>query len=119
MLDDIFDELKSRTDIVRLGSGGTPKELVEMKIIESNPTFDLRYCAPLLAHKNILLIGGWDDHNVSIENRILPLYRALINAKAKNVKIRTVQDDHSFINSREELTQIIINWLKFRDIDEK
>ena len=111
MLNDIFDELKPRTDIVRFGPGGTPKEIVEMKILESNPTFDLRYCAPLLAPKNILLIGGWDDQNVSIENRVLPLYRALINAKAKNVKINAVQDNHSFRNSREELAQIIIEWL--------
>ena len=111
MLNDIFDELKPRTDIVRFGPGGTPKEIVEMKILESNPSFDLRYCAPLLAPKNILLIGGWDDQNVSIENRVLPLYRALINAKAKNVKINAVQDNHSFRNSREELAQIIIEWL--------
>ena len=115
MLDDIFDELESRTDIVRFGPGGTPKEMVEMNILESNPTFDLRYCAPLLAPKNILLIGGWDDQNVSIENRILPLYRALINAKAKNVKIRAIQDSHSFRNSREELAQIIIDWLLMKD----
>ena len=75
MLDDIFDELKPRTDIVRFGQGGTPQEIVEMKILESNPTYDLRYCAPILAPKNILLIGGWDDLNVSIENRIyLPKY---------------------------------------------
>lgn len=111
MLNDIFDELKPRTDIVRFGPGGTPKEIVEMKILESNPSFDLRYCAPLLAPKNILLIGGWDDQNVSIENRVLPLYRALINTKAKNVKINAVQDNHSFRNSREELAQIIIEWL--------
>ena len=48
MLDDIFDELKPRTDIVRFGPGGTPKEIVEMKILESNPTFDLRYCLSLI-----------------------------------------------------------------------
>jgi len=89
-----------------------------MNILESNPTFDLRYCAPLLAPKNILLIGGWDDLNVSIENIVLPLYRALINAKAKNVEISAVQDDHSFRNSRKELSQIIIEWLESKNKDE-
>jgi pimeloyl-ACP methyl ester carboxylesterase len=118
LLDDIFDELMPRTDIVRFGPGGTPKEIVEMNILESNPTFDLRYCAPLLAPKNILLIGGWDDLNVSIENIVLPLYRALINAKAKNVEISAVQDDHSFRNSRKELSQIIIEWLESKNKDE-
>jgi dipeptidyl aminopeptidase/acylaminoacyl peptidase len=119
MLDDIFDNLKHRPDIVRFGPGGTPKEILEMNILESNPTYDLRYCAPLLADKNILLIGGWDDQNVSIEDKILPLYRALMGAEAKNVKICAVQDDHSFRNSREEIAQIIIDWLKLMDKDEK
>jgi pimeloyl-ACP methyl ester carboxylesterase len=111
LLDEIFDELKPMTEVVRFGPGGTPKELAEMKIIELNQTYDLKYCAPLLAIKDILLIGGWDDHNVSIENIILPLYRALIDADAEHVTITAVQDDHSFKNSRTELAQIIIDWL--------
>jgi len=115
MIDNMFDELKAQPYIVKFGPGGIPAEIAELRIIESNPTLDLRYCATLLAPKNILLIGGWDDRNVSIENIVLPLYRALINAKAKNVKITAVQDNHSFINSREELAQIIIDWLKFID----
>jgi dipeptidyl aminopeptidase/acylaminoacyl peptidase len=119
MLDNIFEELKSSTETVRFGPGGTPGEVAEMKIIESNPTFDLIYCAPLLAPKKILLIGGWDDQNVTIENRVLPLYRALINAKADKVRITALQDDHTFRNSREELARIIIDWIKFADQDEK
>jgi pimeloyl-ACP methyl ester carboxylesterase len=111
MLDNIFDELQSETEIVRFGSGGTPKELAEMNIIESNPTYDLRYCVPLLAPKKILLIAGWDDNNVSIENIVLPLYREFLKENTQNVKIMGVQDDHSFKNSREELAQIIIDWL--------
>lgn len=111
ILDDMFDELKNRTDMVRFGSGGTPEEMVEMKLLDSNPAYDLRYCAPLLASRDILLIGGWEDQNVSFEDRILPLYRALITAKAQKVKIRAVQDNHSFRNSREELARIIMDWL--------
>jgi pimeloyl-ACP methyl ester carboxylesterase len=111
MLDDIFNELKNRTEFVRFGPGGTPDEMVKMKLIDSNPSYDLIYCAPLLASRDILLIGGWDDHNVSIEDRILPLYRALITAKAQKVRIRAVQDNHSFRNSREELARIIMDWL--------
>jgi len=119
MINKMFDELKVQPETVRFGPKGTPKEIAEMGIIETNPTFDLINCALSLAPKNILLIGGWDDQNVSIENIVLPLYRALINAKAKNVKITAVQDNHSFRNSREELAQIIINWLKFIDKEEK
>lgn len=83
-----------------------------MNILAINPTYDLIYCAPLLATKNIFLIGGWNDWNVSIENVVLPLYRALIKEGAKNVKITAFQDDHSFRNSRNELAQAIIVWIK-------
>jgi dipeptidyl aminopeptidase/acylaminoacyl peptidase len=72
-----------------------------------------------LAPKDILLIAGWDDGNVSIENIVLPLYRSLKNEKAMNVKIIAVPDSHSFRNSRDELTQIIIEWLNFIDKEEK
>ena len=99
MIDKMFDELKVQTETVRFGPGGTPKEIAELRIIELNPTFDLRNCAPLLASKDILLIGGWDDRSVSFEYIILPLYRALKSENAKNVKIIAVQDNHSFENS--------------------
>lgn len=119
IVDKMFDDLKDKPKTVRFGPGVIPKEAVEMGIIDINPTYDLIYCAPLLAPKNILLIGGWDDRNITIEDFVLPLYRALINAQAKNVKITAVQDNHSFRNSREELAKIIIDWLKFIDKDEK
>lgn len=119
LLDEIFDELKFRPEVVRFGPRGTPREMAEMKIIESNPTYDLQYCAPFLAPKRILLIAGWDDYNVSVENRILPLYRALKNENAQNVKITAVQDDHSFKNSRTELAHIIIDWLISIDKEKK
>jgi len=112
IIDKMFNDLKVPTGHVRFAKGGTPKEIAEMKIIELNPSFYLLKSAPILAQKDILLIGGWDDHKVSIDYIILPLYRALINEKAKNVKIAAVQDNHSFRNSREELAQTIIEWIK-------
>lgn len=112
MIDEMFNGLKEHPETVRFGPGGTPEEIAEMGIIKLNPTYDLRYCAPMLAQKYILLIGAWDDVNVSIENVVLPLYRALKKEKAKNVRITAVQDNHSFRNSREELAHIIIEWIK-------
>jgi dienelactone hydrolase len=111
-IDKMFDELKIKTETVRFGPGGTPKGIAELGIMESNSTFDLRNCAPLLAPKDILLIGGWDDRGVSIENNILPLYRALKNENARKVKITAVQDNHSFSSYREEITHTIIEWIK-------
>ena len=112
MIDQMFDELKAQTGTVRFGKGGIAKEIAEMKIIELNPTYDLRNCAPLLVQKNILLIAGWDDNKSSIENIILPLYRELKKEKAQNVKIVAFQDDHSLKNCRDELAQTIIEWLR-------
>lgn len=112
MIDKIFNDLRDRPEIVRFGPGGTPKEVAEMRIMENNPTYDLIYCAPQLVTKNIFLIGGWNDWNVSIENVVLPLYRALMKEGARNVKITAFQDNHSFKNSRDEIAQVIIDWIK-------
>ncbi|MFC1784699.1 alpha/beta hydrolase [Candidatus Neomarinimicrobiota bacterium] len=110
-IDNMFDELKMEKEIVRFGPGGTVKEIAEMRIVELNPTYDLLNCVPFLIKKNILLIAGWDDNSVSIENIVLPLYRELKYEKAKNVTITAVQDDHSFKNSREYLALTIIEWI--------
>jgi hypothetical protein len=112
MIDDMFARLSSPSGNVRFAKGGTPKEMAEMKIIESNPTYYLKKSATLLAIKDILLIGGWDDVNVSIDHSILPLYRALKKEKAKNIKIIAFQDSHAYRNSRDRLAQTIIEWLK-------
>jgi len=117
-IDKMFDELKIQTEVVRFGLSGTAKGIAERKIIELNPTYDLRYCAPLLSKKNILLIAGWDDNNASIENIVLPLYRELKKEKAERVKIIAFQDNHSFRNSRNELAQTIIEWIK-KDTESK
>ena len=112
IIDKMFNDLKAPTGQVRFARGGTPKEIAEMKIIELNPTYHLLKSVSLLVQKDILLIGGWDDHKVSIDHIILPLYRALKNEKAKNVRIAAFQDNHSFRNSREGLVQTIIKWIK-------
>jgi fermentation-respiration switch protein FrsA (DUF1100 family) len=97
---------------VRIVSGFSTKAIVDMGIKNYLPTLDLRKSAPLLAQTPILLIGGWDDTNISIDYHLLPLYRALKNENAKKVKITAVQDNHSFRNSSSELAQIIIDWLR-------
>jgi hypothetical protein len=117
-IDEMFDDLEVLTATVRFGAGGTSKEIEELKFIESNPTFDLRYCVPMLALKNILLIGGWDNHMVSFEQIILPFYRALQDGNAAKVEITAITDDHKFKNSRAELAQIIFKWLKSLDKEE-
>ncbi|UCG28768.1 MAG: alpha/beta fold hydrolase [Bacteroidales bacterium] len=117
LIDEVYARLRAPKGPVRFAKGGTPKEMAELNIIELNPTFHLRKCAHLLAQKDILLIGGWDDYFGSVENAviddfILPLYRALQNEKAQNVTIVAFQDNHSFRNSREDIAHVIIEWIK-------
>jgi dipeptidyl aminopeptidase/acylaminoacyl peptidase len=112
MIDDMFANLTAPTGPVRFETGALPKEIAETGIDKLDPTLSLRKSAPLLAQKDILLIGGWDDAQVTIDQFILPLYRALKNEKAKNVKIFAFQDDHYFRNSRNEVAQTITEWLK-------
>ena len=82
------------------------------ELLQNLTPYDLRLNAAALANRDILLIGGWDDVNVTIEHKILPFYRALVEAKARNVQIVAFQDDHSFERSRDKLATLIIHWVK-------
>lgn len=108
-IDNIFERLKSPDGPVRFAKGGTPSEVA---IIKMDPKYDLIKMAPLLKEKDILIICGWDDQQVKIENNILPFYRALKKENAKNVKMIAFQDNHLFINSRTEVAEKIIDWIQ-------
>jgi uncharacterized protein len=112
MIDQMFDNMKYPKGSIRFEKGALPKEMAEIGIDKMNPMFDLRKNAQVLAKKDILLICGWDDAQVTIDHFTLPLYQELKNEKAKNIKIVAFQDDHYFINSRNEVAQTIIDWLR-------
>jgi len=112
MLDNMFERLKAPTGPVRFAEGALPKEIAEKGLAKLESTLYLRKCAPLLAQKDILLIGGWDDNLGSIENNVLPLYRALKKANAQDVKILAFQDNHAFSDVRTELANVIIEWIQ-------
>ena len=105
-IDAMFEELKAPTGPVRFKGKGGVEELTQ------NPApYDLMLSAAALANRDILLIGGWDDLNVTIEHHILPFYRVLVASNAPKVQIVTFQDDHLFEKSREELVQIVADWI--------
>jgi len=112
VINQMFDELKAPNGPVRFAPGAMPEYATPEIFAILDSTLDLRKCAASLARKDILLIGGWDDQNVTIDHHILPLYRALQEARADRVKIVAFQDDHSFRKSRAELAETIIGWLK-------
>ncbi len=106
MIDAMFEELKFPHGPVHFEGKKAIKELTQ------NPDpYDLRLNAPALADRDLLLVGGWDDPFVTIEHHILPLYRVLVNTKARQVRIVALQDGHAFKESREELARIVINWI--------
>jgi pimeloyl-ACP methyl ester carboxylesterase len=79
-------------------------------LVANQAAFEINKLVPLLIDRDILLIGGWDDGVVPIEDHILPLYRSLAEKGAK-VSIKAYQDDHEFSESKDQIVELIIKWL--------
>jgi hypothetical protein len=73
--------------------------------------YGLRENAAKLADRSILLIGGWEDVEVTIDQYLLPLYRALRGAGAAKVTFLVYHTDHDFSNVRQRLASDIAGWL--------
>lgn len=110
-IDHMFDTWKYPSGPIRFGQGTTPREITSDKIKELEGNYDLRLIAPQLIDKHVLLIGGWNDQNVTIEDHVLPLYRSLKKAKAKQVRIVALQDNHVFGKTRDALAETLSEWL--------
>ena len=67
--------------------------------------------AESLVDRDILLIGGWKDNSIVVEDHILPLYRKLQELRSDKIQICVFDTDHSFRNVREELTETIYYWI--------
>jgi len=107
MIDASFEEMKFPAGPVHFGG----KEAIP--VLTQNPDpYDLRLGAPALADRDILLICGWHDPYVTMEHHILTLYRALVNAKAQQVRMVAFQDNHEFVKCRPELAQTVTSWVK-------
>jgi dipeptidyl aminopeptidase/acylaminoacyl peptidase len=118
MMDKAFADMSAPNGLVRFDNGSTLQEIAERGIDKINPIYDLKKCAHSLASREILLIGGLDDKQTTMEIFILPLYRVLQNEGAKNVRFLTFQDDHYFHKTRLELAEAVINWVKFTSNEE-
>ena len=106
MIDTWFNEIRYPAGPVNFEDRDTATYLSQ-----NSDQYDLKLAAPSLADRDMLLIAGWDDTNVSIESHILPFYRALVAANAQKVQIIAFQDNHIFENSREQLAQTVVNWI--------
>jgi len=67
--------------------------------------------ADRLAGRSILLIGGWEDMNVTVDETLLPLYRALGAAGAAGVTFHVYHDNHAFLDVRPQLQHAILEWM--------
>lgn len=81
-------------------------------LVEHQDVYGLVENAPNLAARSILLIGGWDDAQVTVDQYLLPLYRALKRAGAPDVTFLAYHDDHAFSQVRERLATDIRSWLR-------
>ena len=78
---------------------------------ENEAIYDLRRNAAKLVDRSILLLGGWEDQQTTIEQIMLPLYRALQSAGAKDVTFTVYHTNHSFSKVRERMANDIRDWL--------
>ena len=99
--------------IFRFEPGSLPKDIGSGQR-ELDPSFFTERNAASLAEKDLLIICGLNDANITMEEYILPLYNALQDVKARNVQLSPFEDDHTFSLSREKISQTICDWVKRR-----
>ena len=109
IINESFDKLEAPEGPARF-----ERHVILQELIDNEDLYDLRLSAPKLVDSEILLIGGWDDMNITIENHLLPLYRALKKENGRNVEFIAYHTDHSFANVREKLAEDIIEWINAR-----
>lgn len=82
------------------------------KWISNEDNYDQVKHADALKDRDILLLGGWKDQNIVLEEHILPLYRKLQELKTEHIKIQVFDTNHGFGNVRQELAETIEKWIK-------
>jgi pimeloyl-ACP methyl ester carboxylesterase len=84
---------------------------IRKELMDGQAVFGLRENADALTDRSILMFGGWEDVNTTVDDYMLPLYRALRAAGAKDVTFQVFHTDHGFGNVRDELHRWILDWL--------
>lgn len=81
------------------------------ELADHQDVYGIRENAGKLADRAVLLIGGWEDTAVTIDQFILPVYRALKRAGGADVTMLAVHDTHNFAATRSRLASDIHDWL--------
>ena len=82
------------------------------EFIDHQEIYGLRENAARLADRSILLLGGWEDEDVTVDQFLLPFYRALRSAGAQKVTFIVYHTDHNFTNVRQKLATDIAGWIQ-------
>jgi pimeloyl-ACP methyl ester carboxylesterase len=90
---------------------GTDFNSVLKEVIAKKEKFDIIKHASRIADRKIVIIGGWQDKKSNLEDHILPFYRALTKAGAKNISPFILDDNHDFKRERFSIQNIISTWL--------
>jgi len=107
MVDELLASSAAPAGPIRFDVASTMQELAEGQAV-----YGLVENAAKLADRSILLFGGWEDENVTIDHSLLPLYRALRAAGAGDVTFKVYHTDHSFGGVREDLHVDLIRWIE-------
>lgn len=102
-------EMKARVDGIISGAmvlQGTSSAALWNEMSHSEDDYDLCSIADALSGKKILLIAATRDTDAPPEENHVPLVNAL------GCEERWLDTDHSFSDSRLELAQTVIDWLK-------
>jgi pimeloyl-ACP methyl ester carboxylesterase len=81
------------------------------ELSEGRQVYGLRENAGRLSDRSILLIGGWEDVNTTVDQFMLPLYRSLKDAGAEDVTFLVYHDDHGFGHVRDQMAEDIAAWI--------
>ncbi len=87
-----------------------PSEALQ-ELAENQDVYGLIENAPNIADRSILLIGGWEDVGVTVDNILLPFYRALRAAGAEDVTFKVYHATHSFGSVRDSLPKDLYRWI--------
>jgi len=104
-----LDRAISDSTVSRSLGGKKIHEIYGKILIED---FNLKDYCEQLSKKNILLIGGWNDYAIKVEDHMLPLYRCLQQSNPERLNIKAFETDHSFNSVIMELKQKVLEWIK-------
>jgi fermentation-respiration switch protein FrsA (DUF1100 family) len=82
-----------------------------MELLEHSSDYDIITHAGALAQKPLLIVAGWKDQEITLEETVLPLVRALQAVGAPRLTPVTLNDDHMFQATRSKLHKEVTDWL--------